>query len=63
MDEILVVGASQKWWRNTWSILKDFEDSVMIVKHKKSQLIPFKEVYHLGFIINFKDVTLEVPKE
>ena len=35
----------------------------MVVNQNKSQLEPSQEVKHLGFTVNFKDGTLQVPQE
>ena len=44
-------------------MLQDLEGAGMVINHKKSHLQPTQEVDHLGFTVNFKQGTLEVPKE
>ena len=64
LDDILVVANSPQMVKKHLQImLQDLENSGMVVNQKKSQLEPTQEVNHLGFTVNFKDGTLQVPQE
>ena len=64
LDDILVIGPSrQKVQTDITFVLQTLNDSGMGVNLKKSQPQPSQEIRHLGFTIDFKQGTLEVPKD
>ena len=44
-------------------MLKDLENSGMVVNQKKSQLVPTQQVEHLGVFMDLKQGLLQVPQE
>jgi hypothetical protein len=64
LDDILVVSSrEQKLRRDMEKVLGYLEDSGLQLNIKKSQLEPSQVVKHLGFQINFREGTLQVPTE
>ena len=64
LDDILLINESKQLLEeNLQSVLRDLEDSGMLVNREKSTLFPSQKVKHLGFIINFEEGCLQVPQE
>jgi hypothetical protein len=64
LDDILLVANSpQMVQRQLEKMLEDLKNSGIVVNLKKSQLIPTQEVAHLGFTVDFRQGTLQVPQE
>jgi hypothetical protein len=64
LDDILVVGSSPHAVQKHLDLmLTDLELSGMVVNKKKSQLVPTQQVEHLGFTVDLKTGTLQVPQE
>ena len=64
LDDILVVSQSKaRLEKDMETVLKDLEESGLMLNHKKSQLVPSQVLPHLGFVINFKTGRLEIPQE
>jgi hypothetical protein len=64
LDDILLVGQSPQAVRKNLKImLKDLEDSGMVLNLKKSVLEPSQQVEHLGFSIDFQQGVLQVQRK
>ena len=64
LDDILEIGNSSDSVKTSLQFMvQSLEDAGMQIFWDKSVLTPSQEVHHLGFLINFKSGTLQVPKE
>jgi hypothetical protein len=64
LDDILVVNANQKVLQKEVNlVLKDLGALGLNVNTKKSVLQPNQNIQYLGFTLNFKEGTLEVPQQ
>jgi transcriptional regulator of met regulon len=64
LDDILVVGNTPQAVNKILQVmLKDLQDSGMVINLKKSVLTPTQEVSHLGFQVDFHKGLLQVPRE
>ena len=63
-DDILVVNTTQGGLeKDLQFMLSSLEDSGMVVNYPKSVLKPSQQVEHLGFLVDFAEGLLQVPKE
>ena len=64
LDDILVIGQNQgSVQRDLEYMIKTLTEAGMHINWDKSVLQPAQQVQHLGFLIDFKSGTLQVPKE
>ena len=64
LDDILLVNSRQKGLRQQAAfLLRDLEELGLQINHKKSPLTPTQQVPYLGFHLNLKKGTLEVPPQ
>ena len=64
LDDILVVNAHQKTLQKEVNlVLKDLETLGLNVNSKKSVLQPSQNIQYLGFTLNFRQGTMEVPQQ
>ena len=64
LDDILLVANSpQVVSTQLGKMVEDLKTSGMVINEKKSQLTPTQEVNHLGFTVDFKQGSLQVPQE
>ena len=63
LDDILIIGTKSEVIRGTKVALHDLSAAGMVINFSKSILEPVQKLRHLGFDIDFRHTTLNVPLE
>ena len=64
LDDILVLANTKSLALSSIQlVVKDLEDSSMVINHPKSQLVNVQLLTHLGFSLDFKQGFLGVPPQ